>query len=146
MTKLTRYRSLLISPHGIPRLTSRVRDGAGPRTSPACFGKGCPQGNKGRLAPTSSQLYPRFFRRGGFPAVGDGWRDLLPHGLALHACADGRTSEMDIGVVQIEEQAEHSASIRKIGLGPCLRKHPGELRTELGYPSPTTGQPARSVD
>jgi hypothetical protein len=49
--------------------------------------------------------YPRFFERGGFPSVGDGWRTLLERALARITLALGaEPPEAGVSIVQIKEK------------------------------------------
>jgi hypothetical protein len=49
--------------------------------------------------------YPRFFERGGFPSVGDGWRTLLERALArITKALQAEPPEAGVSIVQIKEK------------------------------------------
>lgn len=103
--KPPRYRSLPPCPDGIPQPTSQ--SGAAPGLGPAE-----PQPEEDAIEETGGDwrqslvaTYPRFFRRGGFPSVGDGWRDLLERALArIMLALRAGPPEAQISIVQIKEK------------------------------------------
>lgn len=103
--KPPRYRSLPPSPDGIPKPApgSGMAPGLGP-AEPAPEEDAIKE-TDGDWRQSLVATYPQFFRRGGFPAVGDGWRDLLERALARFTLTlRAEPPEADIGIVQIKEK------------------------------------------
>lgn len=48
--------------------------------------------------------YPQFFERGGFPSVGDGWRDLLERALARFARAVAGDEAAQVRIEEIKQK------------------------------------------